>query len=161
MFSVGDKVVYPHHGAGVVEKVEHRKINGETKKYFVLTLCRGGLRISVPEESTESVGLRSIIMKDEVKEVFQVLRQRQSQMPTNWNRRYKNNREKIKSGDIYQLAEVVRNLSIREREKGLSAGEKRMLSQARNILLSEIVFVLNIDDGKAASMLDDVFVKQN
>lgn len=157
MFSVGDKVVYPHHGAGVVEKVERKKIDGETKKYFVLKLCQGDLKITVPEESTECVGLRSIIMQEEVEDVFHVLRQAQSQMPSNWNRRYKSNREKIKSGDIYQVAEVVRNLSIRERERGLSAGEKRMLAQAKNILLSEIVFVLNIEEVKANAMLDEVF----
>jgi len=86
-----------------------------------------------------------------------VLNQKQSQMPSNWNHRYKKNRDKIRSGDVYQVAEVVRNLSIREREKGLSTGEKRMLNQARQILLSEIIYVLNIDDEKAARMLDEVF----
>lgn len=159
MFNVGDKVVYPHHGAGVVEKVEERKIEGEKKKYFILSLCRGGLKITVPEESTENVGLRSVITKTEVKSVFEVLGQGQSQMPSNWNHRYKKNRDKIRSGDAYQVAEVVRNLSIRERQKGLSTGEKRMLNQARQILLSEIIYVLNIDDEKASTMLDEVFSK--
>lgn len=157
MFNVGDKVVYPHHGAGVVEGVEVKKVEGEKKKFFVLSLCGGDLRITVPEESTQDVGLRSVIAKREVKSVFEVLNQKQSQMPSNWNHRYKKNRDKIKSGDVYQVAEVVRNLSIREREKGLSTGEKRMLNQARQILLSEIIYVLNIDDEKAAKMLDDVF----
>jgi CarD family transcriptional regulator len=157
LFNVGDKVVYPHHGAGVVERIEERDVEGERKKYFILSLCRGDLRITVPEESTENVGLRGIIEKKEVKSVFEVLNQGQSQMPTNWNHRYKKNRDKIRSGNVYQVAEVVRNLSIREREKGLSTGEKRMLNQARQILLSEIIYVLNIDDAKAAKMLDDVF----
>lgn len=160
MFNVGDKVVYPHHGAGIVERVEERDVEGEKKKYFILSLCRGDLKITVPEESTESVGLRGIIGKREVKSVFEVLHQGQSQMPTNWNHRYKKNRDKIRSGNVYQLAEVVRNLSIREREKGLSTGEKRMLNQARQILLSEIIYVLNIDDEKAAKMLDDVFSRK-
>ena len=160
MFNVGDKVVYPHHGAGIVERVEERDVEGEKKKYFILSLCRGDLKITVPEESTESVGLRGIIGKREVKSVFEVLNQGQSQMPTNWNHRYKKNRDKIRSGNVYQLAEVVRNLSIREREKGLSTGEKRMLNQARQILLSEIIYVLNIDDEKAAKMLDDVFSRK-
>jgi len=157
VFNVGDKVVYPHHGAGTVEKIETRSIEGERKKYFVLSLCKGDLKITVPEESTDDVGLRSVIPKKQVKSVFEVLNQEQSQMPTNWNHRYKKNRDKIRSGDVYQVAEVVRNLSIREREKGLSTGEKRMLNQARQILLSEIIFVLNIDDEKAARMLDEVF----
>ncbi len=157
MFEVGDKVVYPHHGAGVVEKVEEKSIEGERKKYFVLSLCKGGLRITVPEESTVDVGLRSVIRRREVKTVFDVLGQEQSQMPSNWNHRYKKNRDKIKSGNVYEVAEVVRNLSIREREKGLSTGEKRMLGQAKKILLSEIIYVLNIDDEKASKMLDEVF----
>lgn len=157
MFNVGDKVVYPHHGAGVVERVETKTIEGEKTKYFILSLCGGDLRITVPECSTEEVGLRSVIPRREVKSVFEVLNQEQSQMPTNWNHRYKNNREKIRSGDVYQVAEVVRNLSIRELEKGLSTGEKRMLNQARQILLSEIVYVLNINSEKATSMLEEVF----
>jgi CarD family transcriptional regulator len=160
LFNVGDKVVYPHHGAGVVEKVEERDVEGERKRYFILSMCRGDLKITVPEESTENVGLRGIIGKGEVKSVFEVLHQGQSQMPTNWNHRYKKNRDKIRSGNVYQVAEVVRNLSIREREKGLSTGEKRMLNQARQILLSEIIYVLNIDDKKAAKMLDDVFSRK-
>jgi CarD family transcriptional regulator len=157
VFSVGDKVVYPHHGAGVVERIETKTIEGEKKKYFILSLCEGDLRITVPEDSTNEVGLRSVIPRREVKSVFEVLNQEQSQMPTNWNHRYKKNRDKIRSGDVYQVAEVVRNLSIRESEKGLSTGEKRMLNQARQILLSEIIYVLNIDGDKASKMLDEVF----
>jgi CarD family transcriptional regulator len=157
LFNVGDKVVYPHHGAGVVEKVETRSIEGEKKKYFILSLCGGDLKITVPEESTENVGLRSVITKTQVKSVLEVLCQKQSQMPSNWNHRYKKNRDKIRSGDVYEVAEIVRNLSIREREKGLSTGEKRMLNQARQILLSEIIYVLNIDNEKAARMLDEAF----
>jgi len=157
LFNVGDKVVYPHHGAGVVERVETKTIEGEKKKYFILSLCGGDLKITVPEESTADVGLRSVIPKCEVKSVFEVLNQEQSQMPTNWNHRYKKNRDKIRSGDVYEVAEVVRNLSIREHEKGLSTGEKRMLNQARQILLSEIIYVLNIDSEKATRMLDEVF----
>lgn len=159
MFKIGDKVVYPHHGAGVVERIEKRVVGGEKKTFFILSLCGGDLKITVPEESTENVGLRSVIPKAEVKSVFEVLTQAQSKMPSNWNHRYKRNREKISSGDVYEVAEVVRNLSIREREKGLSTGEKRMLNQARQILLSEIIYVLNIDNEKASSMLDEVFSK--
>lgn len=157
VFNVGDKVVYPHHGAGVVEKVEVKTVEGEKKKYFILSLCGGDLKITVPEDSTGDVGLRSVIPRREVKSVFEVLNQEQSQMPSNWNHRYKKNRDKIRSGDVYQVAEVVRNLSIREHQKGLSTGEKRMLNQARQILLSEIIYVLNIDGEKASRMLDEVF----
>ncbi|MDD5748787.1 MAG: CarD family transcriptional regulator [Actinomycetota bacterium] len=156
MFNVGDKVVYPHHGAGVVERIEERDVEGEKKKFFILSLCGGDLKITVPEESTEDVGLRSVIPRQQMKSVLEVLNQGQSQMPTNWNHRYKKNRDKISSGDVYQVAEVVRNLSIRERERGLSTGEKRMLNQARQILLSEVIYVLNIEPDRASKMLDDV-----
>ena len=140
-----------------MERVEERDVEGEQKTCFVLSLCQGGLRITVPKESTDNVGLRSVIRKCEIKSVFEVLHQEQSQMPSNWNHRYKKNRDKIRSGDVYEVAEVVRNLSIREREKGLSTGEKRMLNQARKILLSEICYVENIDGEKAAERLDAVF----
>lgn len=158
VFNVGDKVVYPHHGAGIVEKVETKDIGGANKKCFILSLCGGGLKVTVPADSTVDVGLRGIIDEDDLCSVFEVLNQGQSHMPANWNHRYKANREKIRSGDVYEVAEVVRNLSLREREKGLSTGEKRMLGQARQILLSEIVYVLDIDDDKATDMLDEVFV---
>ncbi len=157
MFNVGDKIVYPHHGAGIVERIEEKIVNGQKKTFFVLSLCGGDLKVTVPEESTQSVGLRSVISKKEVKMVLEVLSQEQSQMPTNWNHRYKKNRDKLRSGSIYEVAEVVRNLTIREREKGLSTGEKRMLNQARQILLSEIIYVLNIDNDKAMSMLEEAF----
>ena len=160
MFNIGDKVVYPHHGAGIVEKIVERDVGGERKKFFILSLCNGDLRITVPEESTLNVGVRNVISRREVKSVFEVLGREQSQMPSNWNHRYKKNRDKIRSGDVYEVAEVVRNLSIRDNMKGLSTGEKRMLNQARKILLSEIIYVLNIDDEKASRMLDDVFMQK-
>ncbi|MDD5448300.1 MAG: CarD family transcriptional regulator [Actinomycetota bacterium] len=157
MFEVGDKVVYPHHGAGIVERIEERDIDGECKTFFVLSLYNGDLKVTVSQECTEEIGLRPVIGKSEIESVFDVLNQKQSQMPTNWNHRYKKNREKITSGDIYQVAEVVRNLSLREREKGLSTGEKRMLGQARKILLSELIYVMNITDEEASKMLDGIF----
>jgi len=157
VFNVGDRIVYPNHGAGVVQEVKTKKVDGESKKCFILRFHKGDLKITVPAEKVEDVGLRSVISKRQIKSVFEILNQEQSQMPANWNHRYKKNCDKIKSGDVYEVAEVVRNLSIRDREKGLSAGEKRMLGQVRQILLSEIISVLNIDDEKATGMLDEVF----
>ena len=130
MFDVGDKVVYPHHGAAVVEKREVREAFGEKREYLVLRLAYGDLTLMVPADNTDEVGLREVINDEEVEEVFAVLRKKEARMPTNWSRRYKNHVEKLKSGDIYQVAEVVRNLSIRDKDKGLSAGEKRMLTRA-------------------------------
>src|SRR5213079_1721209 len=128
-FQKGDKVVYPHHGAAVIEDLVERELQGERRTYFKLKLAHGDLTLMVPIDNTEEVGLRGVVSKREVKKVMDVLREEETHMPTNWSRRFKTNVEKIKSGDIYQVAEVVRNLSIREKDKGLSAGEKRMLAK--------------------------------
>ncbi len=156
MFSKGDRVIYPHHGAAVIQDLTTREFLGEKKKYFVLRLTHGDLTLMVPVDNTDEVGLRDVVSKREVKKVFEVLKQNETRMPANWSRRYKTNIEKIRSGDIYQVAEVVRNLSIREAHKGLSAGEKRMLAKARQILISELVFAVDATEDKATEMLDKV-----
>ena len=154
-FDVGDKVVYPHHGAATVERREKKSFFGEEKEYLVLRLAYGDLTALVPVENAEDVGLREIINDEEVEEVFAVLRKKEARMPTNWSRRYKNHVEKLKSGDIYQVAEVVRNLSIRDSDKGLSAGEKRMLTRARQILVSELTFAIGVSEEEAEKKLND------
>ena len=121
----------------------------------MLRLAYGDLTLMVPADNTEGVGLREVINDEEVEEVFAVLRKKEARMPTNWSRRYKNHSEKLRSGDIYQVAEVVRNLSIRDKDKGLSAGEKRMLSRARQILVSELTFALAVDEETAEQRLDE------
>jgi CarD family transcriptional regulator len=155
-FAVGDKVVYPHHGAAIIEGKEKRIFDGQKTDYFVLRITYGDLKVSIPVDKADEIGLREVINDEEVEEVFAVLRKKEARMPTNWSRRFKNHVEKLKSGDIYQVAEVVRNLSIREADKGLSAGEKRMLARARQILVSELTFALNVDEETAESRLDDV-----
>src|SRR5919199_6706722 len=155
LFDVGDKVVYPHHGAAIVERREKREVFGETRDYLVLKLAYGDLTLMVPADNVEEVGLREVINDEEVEEVFAVLRKKEARMPTNWSRRFKNHVEKLKSGDIYQVAEVVRNLSIREKDKGLSAGEKRMLTKARQILVSELTFALSVSEEEAEKKLDE------
>ncbi len=154
-FDVGDKVVYPHHGAAVIERRERRDAFGADREYLVLRLAYGDLTLMVPADNTEEVGLREVINDEEVEEVFAVLRKKEARMPTNWSRRFKNHVEKLKSGDIYQVAEVVRNLSIREKDKGLSAGEKRMLTKARQILVSELTFALSVTEEEAEQKLDE------
>ena len=141
MFKIGDKIVYPMHGAGVIESIEDKEILGERRSYYVLRIPMGEMKVMVPISNVESVGLRKIIGVEEVGEVFGVLQQKDSPMSGNWNRRYRSNMEKIKSGNVYELAEVVRNLAARDKEKGLSTGEKKMLDNARQILLSELVLV--------------------
>ena len=156
MFRKGDTVVHPEHGAAVIEDLRERDFLGERKKYFVLRLAYGDLTLMVPVDSTQDVGLRNVVAKKEVTKVLDVLRQDESKMASNWSRRFKNNIEKLRSGDIYQVAEVVRNLAIRERQKGLSAGEKRMLTKARQILVSELVFATSGTEEKAEGMIDKV-----
>jgi len=155
VFDIGDKVVYPHHGAAIVERREVKEAFGEKREYLVLRLAYGDLTLMVPADNTEGVGLREVINDEEVEEVFAVLRKKEARMPTNWSRRYKNHSEKLRSGDIYQVAEVVRNLSIRDKDKGLSAGEKRMLSRARQILVSELTFALDVNEEEAEKRLDE------
>ena len=154
-FDVGDKVVYPHHGAAVIERRETRTAFGEEKEYFFLRLSYGDLTAMVPVDNTEEVGLREVIDADEVTEVFDLLGKKDARMPTNWSRRFKNHAEKLKSGDVYEVAEVVRNLSQRDAEKGLSAGEKRMLAKAREILISELIFALDVPAEEAEAKLDE------
>src|SRR4030088_2301729 len=158
-FDVGDKVVYPHHGAAVIERREQKEVFGESREYLVLKLAYGDLTLMVPADNTDEVGLREVINDEEVEEVFAVLRKKEARMPTNWSRRYKNHVEKLKQGDIYQVAEGVRNLSIRDKDKGLSAGEKRMLTKARQILVSELTLALNVDEEAAEGRLDQGLAK--
>lgn len=158
-FDVGDKVVYPHHGAATIERREKKDAFGKKQDYLVLRLAYGDLTLMVPADNAEEIGLRDVINDEEVEEVFAVLRKKEARMPTNWSRRFKNHVEKLKSGDIYQVAEVVRNLTIREKDKGLSAGEKRMLGKARQILVSELTFALNVDEETAEARLDEVLGK--
>ena len=156
-FSVGDKVVYPHHGAAVIERLEEKELFGETREYFILKLAYGELTLMVPIDSTEEVGLREVTPAKEMPKVFKVLKKKEeTQNTTNWSRRFKANVEKLRSGDIYKVAEVVRSLHQRDKEKGLSAGEKRMLTKARQILVSELTFSQNCDEEAAEHLLDEV-----
>src|SRR5207302_8058905 len=129
--------------------------DGHRTDYFVLRITYGDLKVSIPVDKAEEIGLREVINREEVDEVFAVLRKKEARMPTNWSRRFKNHVEKLKSGDVYQVAEVVRNLSLRDSEKGHSAGEKRMLTRARQILVSELTFAINVNEEEAEKKLDE------
>ncbi|MBW3592012.1 MAG: CarD family transcriptional regulator [Actinobacteria bacterium] len=155
-FQIGDKVVYPHHGAAIIKSLEQKEFQGETKEYYILRLAYGDLTLMVPVDNTDGVGIRDVIAQDELEKVFKVLRSKECRMPTNWSRRFKTHVEKLRSGDIYQVAEVVRNLARREAEKGLSAGEKRMLAKARQILVSELALAESTNEDKAEAILDEV-----
>jgi CarD family transcriptional regulator len=158
LYKVGDKVVYPHHGAGTVVKKERREVLGEKREYLTIKILHNDMTVNVPSENADAVGLRKVIGEDMVKVVVKALTGGGTQMPKNWNRRFKHNRDKMKTGDILELAEVVRNLSLRDREKGLSTGEKQMFVKAKKILASELMYAKDMDEEEAAEWLDGVLV---
>jgi CarD family transcriptional regulator len=160
-FSIGDNVVYPHHGAGQVIKKEKKEILGETREYLTIKILHNDMTVMVPCENAGKAGLRRVIDEDTVKKVLGVLSDEVSEMPKNWNRRFKHNRDKIKTGDIYELAEVVRNLAVREQDKGLSTGEKQMYTRAKKILASEMMYALEKTEDEAEAYLDDLLTRSD
>jgi len=153
---VGDNVVYPHHGAGQVIKKEEKDILGEKRQYLTIKILHNDMTVMVPCANAGKAGLRRVIDEETVKKVLSVLSADVSEMPKNWNRRFKHNRDKIKTGDIYELAEVVRNLAIREQDKGLSTGEKQMFTRAKKILASELMYALEMGEEQAEAHLDEL-----
>jgi len=156
LFEVGETVVYPHHGAATITEVKTRVIKGVDKLYLTLRVQQGDLVIEVPAENVDMVGVRDVIGREGVDQVFDVLRASFTEEPTNWSRRYKANLEKLATGDVIKVAEVVRDLWRRDQDKGLSAGEKSMLAKARQILVSELALAEKTDEEKASTMLDQV-----
>ena len=138
MFNIGDKIVYPMHGAGTIDAIEEKNILGEKQNYYIIKMP-GEVKVMVPTDKAEEVGVRNIIGKEEAAKVMSVLGENETEMSQNWNKRYRDNMDKMKSGDIYEVADVVRNLSFKQKEKGLSTGEKKMLNNAKQILVSELV----------------------
>ncbi|MCK9526092.1 MAG: CarD family transcriptional regulator [Limnochordia bacterium] len=157
MYNVGDHVVYPMHGAGVIVAIEEREVLGERQEYYIMALPIGDMKVMIPMKSVDDLGLRQVSNDEEVRRVYQILQGDQTAMSTNWNRRYRANMEKIKSGDIFEVAEVVRNLTIRENEKGLSTGERKMLDNARQILLSELVIAQESTEEEIVERIAGIF----
>jgi CarD family transcriptional regulator len=152
-FKVGDRVVYPHHGAAIIKRKESRELAGEKTEYLVLEMVHGDLTLRVPANKADEVGMRPPISQSDVDDLFRLIGKRDVREPSNWSRRFKNHQEKMKSGDVYQVAEVVRNLALREAGKGLSTAEKSMLERARSILVSELSFALNVSEEDALAKL--------
>jgi CarD family transcriptional regulator len=164
-YKIGDQVVYPHHGAGKVLKKEQKEVLGEKREYLTIKILHNDMTVMVPCENAGKAGLRRVIGDSDVRKVLSVLRDDVSQMPKNWNRRFKHNRDKIKTGDVFELAEVVRNLAIRESDKGLSTGEKQMYTRAKKILASELMYALDMEEGEAEehleSLISDAHAERN
>ena len=159
MYQVGDKVVYPHHGAGRIMQIEEKEILGELRTYLTIQILHNDMTVMVPVENADRTGLRRVVDIAVVDEVLAVLRGSPTKMPKNWSRRYKHNREKLKTGDIFEVAEVVRNLAVRHADKGLSTGEKQMFSKAKKILASELMYARNITEAEATEFLEGVLAE--
>ena len=159
LFEVGETVVYPHHGAATIEEIKTRVVKGEEKTYLKLQVAQGDLTIEVPADNVEMVGVRDVVDEKGLQEVISVLQAKDAEEASNWSRRFKANTEKLASGDVLKVAEVVRDLWRREQGKGLSAGEKRMLSKARQVLSSEVALARDIDEEAAEAELDRILAE--
>ena len=155
-FKVGEVVVYPHHGAAVIEDIEERQMGGEKLEYLVLHINQSDLVVRVPIKNAKNVGVRDVVGKEGLEKVFSVLRDEDVEEAGNWSRRYKANQERLASGDINKVAEVVRDLWRRDQDRGLSAGEKRMLGKARTILVGELALAKPVDEKKADTMMEEI-----
>ena len=153
MFNIGDKVVYPMHGAGIIQDIEEKNILGEKTAYYIIKMP-GEVKVMVPTAKAEEIGMRNIIDGETASKVFQVLETDSTEMSLNWNKRYRDNMEKMKSGDIYEVADVVRNLSFKQKERGLSTGEKKMLLNAKQILVSELTHAENAQKEAIEELVD-------
>ncbi len=153
MFNVGDKVVYPMHGAGIIENIEEKNISGQKQEYYSIKMP-GEVKVMVPIAKADQVGVRGIIDEETAGKVFKVLEANSTEMSMNWNKRYRDNMEKIKSGDVYEVADVVRNLSLKQKDRGLSTAEKKMLLNAKQILVSELTLVSKLGQEKVEEMIE-------
>lgn len=158
MFNMGDYIVYPMHGAGTVDAIEEKNILGEKQSYYIIKMP-GEVKVMVPTAKAEEVGVRSIIDKNSAQRVFKILEEDETEMSQNWNKRYRDNMDKMKSGDIYEVADVVRNLTFKQKEKGLSTGEKKMLLNARQILISELALVESSTQDEVENLVDNTMLK--
>ena len=154
MYNVGDKVVYPMHGAGIVDSIEEKEVLGEKQSYYILKMP-GEVKVMVPTQTAEQHGIRNIIDKTEAEKVFNILEQDETEMEKNWNKRYRENMDKMKSGNIYEIADVVRNLSFKQKEKGLSTGEKKMLHNAKQIRVSELVLAEHATQDEVEELVEN------
>ena len=154
MFNIGDNIVYPMHGAGTIDAIEEKDILGEKRKYYIMRMP-GEVKLMIPTAKAEDLGVRNIINSDGAEKVLQILSQNETEMSDNWNKRYRDNMDKMKSGDIYEVADVVRNLSFKQKEKGLSTGEKKMLNNAKQILISELVLAEHVSQPEIEKIVEN------
>ncbi|MFR6152598.1 MAG: CarD family transcriptional regulator [Peptoniphilus sp.] len=156
MFNIGDKIVYPMHGAGEIVAIEKREILGDVHKYYIMRLPINDLKVMVPVKNAKEIGVRDISDADTMEKVLKALSSEEEvSMPKNWNRRYRYNLDKIKSGDLMEIADVVRSLESLDREKSLSTGERKILNEAKQIIVSEMVLVFEKNVEEVTKLIDD------
>ncbi|BDF70914.1 CarD family transcriptional regulator [Oscillospiraceae bacterium] len=143
MFQVGDKIVHPMHGAGVIDSIVQKKINGVVREYYILKIPVGGMMVMIPTQNSEEIGVRPVVQGEEADKIIAAMPEIEVDMTQNWNRRYRENMLRLKSGDLLEVARVVKGLMLRDGERGLSTGERKMLHSAKQILISEIVLSQN------------------
>ena len=154
MFSIGDLVVHPMHGAGVIDAIVQEKINGVAQDYYVFKMPVGGLMLKIPTANSQAIGIRTIVDAGEAEAVLQAIPDMEVAEDANWNKRYRENMQRLKSGDLYEVARVVKSLMYRERQRGLSTGERKMLHNAKQILMSEVVLSAETDYGNTEAWVD-------
>lgn len=160
MFCIGDLVVHPMHGAGVIHDIVKEKVAGVTKEYYVFQMPVGGLVLKIPTANTQMIGIRSIVSPEEVEELLEAIPSLSVESNSNWNKRYQENLNLLKSGDLYQVAKVVKGLMYRDIQRGLSTGERKMLHNAKQIIISEIVLVEKKAYRDVETRLDRVMMQQ-
>ena len=156
MYHIGDSVVYPMHGAGVIVSIEEREILGDRKKYYVMEMPIGDMKVMIPMDNLQKIGLRDVITNQEADEVIQDLKEYDGEVTANWNKRYRENMIRIKSGNVFEVSHVVKSLMMRDHEKGLSTGERKMLNSAKQILVSELVLAKHLVQSEVEQMIEGI-----
>lgn len=159
MYNIGDSVVYPTHGAGVIEDIEVKEVLGKEQSYYVMRIPIGDMKVMIPMANAKEIGMRDVIDKDKAEEVMRAFRSVETDVIQNWSKRFRDNMVRIKSGNIFEVSAVVKSLMLRDRQKGLSTGERKMLSNAKQIMISEIVVATGNDrdsiEKRLSGMIDD------
>lgn len=155
MFRVGDKIVHPMHGAGVIDSIVTKKVSGETREYYIMKLPVGGMLVMIPTASSEEIGVRTIASQEESTRLLEAIPGIEVDMISNWNQRYRENMTRLKSGDLLEVARVIKGLLFREKEKGLSIGERKMLHCAKQILISELVLAQDCSYDEMEILIND------
>ena len=155
-YNIGDKIVYPMHGAGMIEAIEEKEIMGAKQTYYIMRIPIGDMKVMIPTRNAAEIGVRDVIDREEADRVLASFKACPTEMNSNWNKRYRENVERIKSGNIYEVVRVVKNLMFREKSRGLSTGERKMLNSAKQILISELVIAKSMKQSEVENIMNEI-----